>query len=57
MALYTYIAFNPSGRRIRGSVHADNPLDLEARLKVVGLDLIDATEKKEKNNGSDCLFH
>jgi type IV pilus assembly protein PilC len=49
MTLYNYTAFNTLGRRIRGSVHADNIIDLEARLKQINLDLIDGREKKEKN--------
>ncbi len=48
MALYSYTAFNTLGRRIRGSVHADNTVDLEARLKEINLDLIDSREQKEK---------
>lgn len=50
MPLYNYSAFNTMGRRIRGSVHADNEVDLEARLKHINLDLIDASEKKEKKS-------
>lgn len=50
MALYNYTAFNMSGRRVRGSVHADNLPDLESRLKQINLDLIDGREKKEKNS-------
>lgn len=48
MGLYNYTAFNVSGRRVRGSVFADNLLDLEARLKQINLDLIDGREKKER---------
>jgi len=50
MALYNYTAFNVVGRRISGTVHADNVIDLEARLKQINLDLIDAREKKEKHS-------
>ncbi|MDX2072809.1 MAG: type II secretion system F family protein [Alphaproteobacteria bacterium] len=50
MALYSYTAFNELGRRIRGSVHADNVVDLEARLKEINLDLIDSKEQKEKRS-------
>lgn len=49
MALYSYMAFNTLGRRIRGSVHADNAVDLEARLKDINLDLIDFHEQKGKS--------
>ena len=48
MALYNYTAFNNMGRRVRGSVHADNVVDLEARLKEINLDLIESREQKEK---------
>lgn len=52
MALYSYTAFNTLGRRIRGSVHADNLVDLEARLKEINLDLIEAREQKERRSKS-----
>lgn len=48
MALYSYTAFNSAGRRVRGTVHADNAADLEARLRQINLDLIDGQEKKER---------
>jgi len=48
MGLYNYTAFNVSGRRVRGSVFADNLIDLESRLKQINLDLIDGREKKER---------
>lgn len=51
MPAYLYTAFNDMGRRINGTVVADNELDLEARLKQVGLDLISAKEKKAKKGG------
>ncbi len=50
MALYSYTAFNTMGRRVRGSIHADNDLDLENRLKEVSLDLIEAQEQKERKS-------
>ncbi len=40
MANYVYSALNDSGRKVRGEVMADNELDLEARLKDLGLDLV-----------------
>lgn len=50
MALYNYTAFNAMGRRIKGTVHADNVLDLENRLKEINLDLIDSKVKKERKS-------
>ncbi len=50
MPLYNYTAFNNMGRRIRGTVHADNVVDLEARLKEINLDLIDSREQREKRS-------
>jgi type II secretory pathway component PulF len=40
MTQFTYSALNERGRRIRGSMVAENEIDLESRLKEVGLDLI-----------------
>jgi len=48
MASFTYWAINEKGRRIRGVIHADNELDLEERLKQIGLDLVEAKEAKTK---------
>jgi len=48
MASYHYTAINDLGRTIRGVVVADNELDLEARLKQIGLDLVVAKEAKAK---------
>ncbi len=42
MPIYNYSAINPAGRKMRGVVVADNELDLESRLKQLGLDLVDA---------------
>lgn len=50
MPAYNYTAMNDSGRRVRGVVVADNDLDLESRLKQIGLDLIDAKEVKAKKS-------
>lgn len=52
MASYSYIAVNDMGRRVRGTVAADNELDLEARLKQLGLDLISSREVKEKKSST-----
>lgn len=48
MVAYTYWAINEDGRRVRGSIHADNELDLESRLKQIGLDLIEAKQARAK---------
>ncbi|NBO18983.1 MAG: type II secretion system F family protein [Proteobacteria bacterium] len=48
MPNYTYWAINEAGRKVRGSIPADNELDLEERLKQVGLDLIEAKEQRAK---------
>ncbi len=44
MPAFNYVAINDLGRKMRGVVVADNELDLEARLKQLGLELIDARE-------------
>lgn len=48
MTQFTYSALNERGRKIRGSIVAENEIDLEARLKEVGLDLITYREQKRK---------
>jgi type IV pilus assembly protein PilC len=48
MPNYRYSALNQKGRTVRGMVMADNELDLESRLKPLGLELVDAKETKEK---------
>jgi type IV pilus assembly protein PilC len=50
MPAYNYSAMNEIGRKIRGVITADNELDLESRLKQVGLDLVDARVVKEKRS-------
>lgn len=40
MTTYLYSAINERGRTLRGAMVADNEVDLEARLKEVGLDLV-----------------
>ena len=47
MPLYRYSALNERGRTIRGRISAANLLDLEERLKVLSLDLIDYKKVKE----------
>lgn len=51
MAQFTYSALNERGRRMRGTMVAQNQIDLEARLKEVGLDLVMAREMKAKSGG------
>lgn len=46
MPSYTYWAINAMGRKVRGTVIADNELDLEDRLRQVNLDLVEAKEQK-----------
>lgn len=48
MTTFKYAALSNKGRTIRGSAMADNELDLEARLKQLGLELLDAREMKEQ---------
>lgn len=45
MPQYTYSALNERGRTIKGIMVADNEVDLETRLKEVGLDLINYREQ------------
>lgn len=48
---YAYKALNNGGRSMRGEIMADNAIDLEMRLKELGLDLIDYREVKAKKAG------
>lgn len=45
---FHYSALNDKGRKIRGEIMADNELDLETKLKEIGLDLVNFRENKEK---------
>ncbi len=47
---YNYRAVNDTGRSIKGEMMADNELDLEARLKSLGLDVVHSRELKIKKN-------
>lgn len=40
MAIFRYLAVDPAGRRLRGGLEAASDVDLELRLKRLGLDLI-----------------
>ncbi len=48
MPSFNYIAINEAGRRVRGTVYADNELDLEDRLRQLGLDILEAKMAKVK---------
>jgi type IV pilus assembly protein PilC len=50
MYTFSYTAVNDMGRRMRGEIMADNELDLETRLKEIGLDLVSCRETKEKKS-------
>jgi type IV pilus assembly protein PilC len=44
MPTYNYSAISFNGRKIRGTIVADNELDLEARLREIDVDLIDSQQ-------------
>lgn len=50
MYTYNYTAVNDMGRKMRGEIMADNELDLETRLKEIGLDLVMCKETKQKKS-------
>src|SRR5579864_5670213 len=52
MASFRYSAMNDLGRTITGVVTAENDVDLEERLKQIGLELVNYRELKEKKGGS-----
>lgn len=47
---FSYKAINERGRMIRGSMVAENEIDLEARLKEVGLDLVFYKEARKSKS-------
>lgn len=55
MPAYNYSAINDSGRTIRGSMVAENDVDLEARLKEIGLELVTLKEQKLKRAGKSKI--
>lgn len=55
MPAFTYSALNERGRTIRGSMVAENEIDLESRLKEVGLDLINYREQRAKKGGKSKI--
>lgn len=52
MPSYRYSAMNDLGRTISGVVVAENDVDLEERLKQIGLELVGFKELKGKKSGS-----
>lgn len=48
MPSYKYKAMNDRGHSVRGMLLAENELDLESRLKDLGLDLVDAHEVRQR---------
>lgn len=50
MSQFNYSAVNERGRTIKGSMVAENEVDLEVRLKEVGLDLVNYREQVRKSN-------
>ena len=41
MPSYSYISVDDSGKEIKGKMNANNPLDLETRLRDLKLELVD----------------
>lgn len=52
MPYYRYTAMNESGRNVKGVITAENDVDLETRLKQLGLDLVDFKELLEKQGSA-----
>lgn len=48
MPIYNYKALNQKGRYIKGNMTAANDMDLEERLQVIGLDLIEWKEHRNE---------
>src|SRR6478752_3760536 len=55
MPAYTYSAINERNRTIRGSMVAENEIDLESRLKEVGLDLVTYKHARRKTGGKSKI--
>lgn len=55
MPAYNYSAINDRGRTMRGSMVAENDVDLEARLKEIGLDLIGFKVQRMKRAGKSKI--
>ena len=52
MPSYKYSAINDKGNNIRGTLMAENEMDLESRLKDLGLDLVTAREVRNRTKGA-----
>jgi type IV pilus assembly protein PilC len=50
MAAFTYKAMNSGGRILRGQLDAVNSIDLEMRLKRMGLDFIDGAQVRKRSS-------
>jgi type IV pilus assembly protein PilC len=50
MAAFTYKAMNSAGRILRGQLDAINPIDLEMRLKRMGLDFINGAQVRKRSS-------
>ncbi len=48
MPSYTYKAINARGSKIKGTMTADNPIELETKIAKLGLDLLNFKEVKQK---------
>ncbi|TAE82393.1 MAG: type II secretion system F family protein [Alphaproteobacteria bacterium] len=48
---FTYRAMNDAGRTVKGEMTAENELDLEAKLKTLGMDIVDYREVKPRKAG------
>lgn len=51
MPTYAYKAMNPKSRTIRGTMVADNEIDLETRLKEIDLEVLDTRVVRERRAG------
>lgn len=51
MPFYLYKAVNEVGRQVRGEMTAVNNIDLEERLREIGLDLVDYKEARQRKGG------
>jgi len=50
MSAFTYKAMNTTGRIVRGQLEALNTVDLEMRLKRMGLDFVDGAQVRKKRS-------
>jgi type IV pilus assembly protein PilC len=55
MAQFTYSALNERGRKMTGTMVAENEIDLETRLKEIGLDLITYREQTRRASRSATI--